>query len=109
MYIFILLCSSILAENVVASEQANPPEPTVWKCDKPFLFGFGSWDRAPKAFAVRPDGIHIVAKNDLRPVVCMPGAACQQALAGLLLRLRFDAGLSRLLGVVRGSPEARGP
>jgi endoglucanase len=63
MYILTLLCSSILAENFVAYEQANPREPLVWKCDKPFLFGFGSWDEAPKAFAVRPDGIHIIAKN----------------------------------------------
>ena len=27
------------------------------------MFGFGSWEEAKTAFAVKPDGIHISVKN----------------------------------------------
>ena len=35
----------------------------VSRCDHPFMFGFGSWEKAKTNFAVKPDGIHIAAKD----------------------------------------------
>ncbi len=32
-------------------------------CDKPFVFGFGSWEKAKSAFPVRTDGVHIGTKD----------------------------------------------
>ena len=46
-----------------AAEAATQPSPVISRCDQPFMFGFGSWENAPKAFAVTPNGIHLVAEN----------------------------------------------
>ena len=47
----------------LAAEPAPQPNPVVFACDKPFLFGFGSWEKAKELFPVKADGIHIAAKN----------------------------------------------
>ena len=48
-----------------AAPVAAQPEgkPAIWGCDKPFMFGFGSWEEAKTAFSAKPDGIHISVKN----------------------------------------------
>ena len=35
----------------------------VWACDQPFMFGFGSWEKAWKEPQVGKDGIRIVAAS----------------------------------------------
>jgi endoglucanase len=47
----------------MAAEPATRPSPVISRCNKPFIFGFGSWDKATKEFTVQADGIHISAKN----------------------------------------------
>ena len=51
----------LLATSLLAAEPAKPVP--VWACDKPFMFGFGSWEKAKEAFPAKADGIHISAKN----------------------------------------------
>ena len=58
-----LVIVSMLAASAAAAEPGAKPARVLSACDKPFVFGFGSWDKAKTAFAVRPGGIHIVAKN----------------------------------------------
>jgi len=41
---------------------AAEPGPVLSDCRRPFVFGFGSWDKA-KTFPVGPDGIRVVAPN----------------------------------------------
>lgn len=44
-----------------AAVPAVQPAPVISACDKPFIFGFGSWEQAQTAFAALPDGLHIRA------------------------------------------------
>jgi hypothetical protein len=53
----------LLSARTLAAESATQTNPVIYACDKPFMFGFGSWDKAPKDFPSKPDGIHISAKN----------------------------------------------
>jgi len=46
-----------------AAEPAAQIKPLISTCDQPFLFGFGSWEKAKTAFVVKPDGIHISAQD----------------------------------------------
>ena len=57
-----LLGGWLMATNLVAAESAGPAR-VLSACDRPFVFGFGSWEKAPTAFAVKPDGLHLSAKN----------------------------------------------
>ena len=63
----------VLALATLALLAADQPNPVISACDKPFLFGFGAWEQAPQAFAVQPDGIHLVA----------PGSQGGAGIAGL--------------------------
>ena len=47
----------------VASGQQPKPAPLIWTCDKPFMFGFGSWEKAWKEPRVGKDGIRVVAAS----------------------------------------------
>jgi hypothetical protein len=63
-----ITCSSLVimllsAASVPAAEAPAKPAPIISACDKPFVFGFGSWEKAKTAFPSKPDGIHISAKN----------------------------------------------
>jgi endoglucanase len=58
-----LVIMSLSVANVRAAEAPAKSAPAISKCDKPFMFGFGSWDKAKTAFAAKPDGIHISVKN----------------------------------------------
>ena len=49
--------------NLSAAEPAAQFAPVISRCDQPFMFGFGSWEKAKTNFAVKLDGIHIAAKN----------------------------------------------
>ena len=62
---------------VNAQVSAEEPAPVISPCDKPFMFGFGSWENAKSAFPAKPDGIHLNVKN------CRGGAG----VAGLNLKL----------------------
>lgn len=42
---------------------AEAPMPAIHDCTSAFKFGFLAWEKAPTAFAVEPNGLHIVAKN----------------------------------------------
>jgi endoglucanase len=42
---------------------AEPPDLVLSACDQPFVFGFGSWEKAKELFPVQADGIHISAKD----------------------------------------------
>ncbi len=58
-----LVIMLFLGVNVPAAEAPAKSAPVISVCDKPFMFGFGSWDKAKTAFAAKADGIHISAKN----------------------------------------------
>ncbi len=47
--------------NALAADSAVPSSPVIIRCDQPFMFGFGSWEKATTDFPTRPDGIHISA------------------------------------------------
>jgi hypothetical protein len=47
--------------NVLATDLVAPSSPAIIRCDQPFMFGFGSWEKAKSDFPIRPDGIHISA------------------------------------------------
>ena len=51
----------LMATSLLAAEPAKPAP--IWACQQPFMFAFGSWEKAKEAFPVPPDGIHISAKN----------------------------------------------
>ncbi len=42
---------------------AESPNPLIHPCDKPFIFGFGSWEKAKEAFPAKADGLHISATS----------------------------------------------
>jgi endoglucanase len=91
-----------------AAQSARKPAPVISSCDKPFVFGFGSWEEAKTAFATKPDGIHISVKNaqggagvaglnvnvagygDWSPAMTL--AVSEQNTAGTLKLLLIDAG-----------------
>ncbi|MBM3891826.1 MAG: hypothetical protein FJ388_22145, partial [Verrucomicrobia bacterium] len=52
-----------LGVNVPAAEAPAKSAPVISVCDKPFMFGFGSWAKAKEAFPAKADGIHISVKN----------------------------------------------
>ena len=39
-----------------AADLTAPSNPVISRCDRPFVFGFGSWEQAPKDFSVQPEG-----------------------------------------------------
>ena len=45
-------------------QAAEKPSPVISRCDKPFVFGFGTWKNARTEFLSKPDGLHISAKTD---------------------------------------------
>ena len=47
--------------NALAADPAAQSSPVIIRCDQPFMFGFGSWEKAKTDFPTRPDGIHISA------------------------------------------------
>jgi len=47
----------------VSAEAPARPAPVINACDKPFMFGFGAWEKAKSAFPAKADGIHISAKS----------------------------------------------
>lgn len=63
------LCLTLFAVLVLsaalsaAAQPAGKATPVISPCDTPLMFGFGSWEEAKTAFAAKPDGIHIAAKN----------------------------------------------
>ena len=52
-----------LAARAPAADTAANPAPVIFAGDKPFGFGFGSWDNPKSLFPVKADGIHLDAKN----------------------------------------------
>ncbi len=56
----LLLLSAALP---AAAQPAGKPAPVISPCDKPLMFGFGSWEKAKEAFPANADGIHLSAKN----------------------------------------------
>ena len=57
---------SLLILPVVAAAADRPAgksEPVISTCDKPFMFGFGSWEKAKEVFPAKADGIHLGAKS----------------------------------------------
>jgi endoglucanase len=59
MFATLAACFAVVAEGADAPAKPAP----IWACDKPFMFGFGSWEKARDAFPAKTDGIHIFAKN----------------------------------------------
>ena len=53
----------LLPTSDAAAAQAAQPTPVISRCEQPFMFGFGAWEKARTAFAVQEDGIHISAEN----------------------------------------------
>ena len=47
----------------VASGQQPQRAPLIWTCDKPFMFGFGTWEKAWKEPQVGKAGIRVVAAS----------------------------------------------
>lgn len=45
------------------TERAIGANATVWRGEKPFVFGFLDWEKAPTLFPVEADGVRITAKN----------------------------------------------
>ncbi len=62
---------------VNAQGSGEEPAPVISPCDRPFMFGFGSWENAKSAFPAKSDGIHLNVNN------CRGGAG----VAGLNLKL----------------------
>ena len=58
-----LLSLLILPSVVAAAQPAGKPAPVISRCDRPFIFGFGSWEKAKTDFVVKADGMHISVKN----------------------------------------------
>ena len=52
-----------MSSPVATGAPAQPGSVIISRCDQPFLFGFGTWEKAKTAFPATPDGIHISAKN----------------------------------------------
>ncbi len=65
------------APGAAAAQPAGKPEPVISRCDKPFVFGFGAWEKAKTAFQVQADGLHVSAKS------CQGGAG----IAGLQVNI----------------------
>ena len=61
-FILGLMSAWLMAANLLAAEPANST-PILCACDKPFMFGFGSWEKAKDAFLVRADGLHVSAMS----------------------------------------------
>ena len=59
--LFVLLV--LPAVGAVAAQPAGKLEPVISSCDKPLMFGFGSWEKAKTDFRVKPDGIHICCEE----------------------------------------------
>ena len=72
-----LVIMSLSAGSIPAAEVPAKSAPVISACDKSFMFGFGSWEKAKSAFPAKADGIHIIAKN------CQGGAG----IAGLNVNL----------------------
>ena len=51
------------AVGAAAAQPAEKPESVISACDKPFMFGFGAWEKASTAFGVKADGIHLVPRT----------------------------------------------
>ena len=59
----VVLACLVCATSGRAGGERPAPQRTVWTCDKPFMFGFGSWEKAWKEPRVGKDGIRIVAES----------------------------------------------
>ncbi|MFI5382321.1 MAG: cellulase N-terminal Ig-like domain-containing protein, partial [Tepidisphaerales bacterium] len=64
-FALVMFAALAAAFTTVAGGAQAPARPAlvISACDKPFMFGFGSWEKAKEAFAARADGIHIAVKN----------------------------------------------
>jgi len=60
---FLGLISGLLMATSALAAEPTKPVPVISPCDKPFMFGFGSWEEAKSAFPAKADGIHIGAKS----------------------------------------------
>ncbi|MBE0542529.1 MAG: glycoside hydrolase family 9 protein [Verrucomicrobia bacterium] len=61
--LFFTLGLSVWPSNAGAADLTAPSNSVISRCDRPFVFGFGSWEQAPKDFSVQPEGIRIVAQS----------------------------------------------
>ncbi|MGO9114834.1 MAG: glycoside hydrolase family 9 protein [Thermoguttaceae bacterium] len=59
----VLFAMLVIVAQVVEADTAVKSTPVIWACDKPFMFGFGSWEKAKEAFPAKADGIHVTAKS----------------------------------------------
>jgi endoglucanase len=59
----LILAGGLLPAVPLPAAEPDGPAPVLWACDKPFVFGFGSWEKAKSEFPVRTDGIHISTKD----------------------------------------------
>ena len=59
----ILAAMLVIVAQVVEADTVVQSTPVIWACDKPFIFGFGSWEKAKEAFPAKEDGIHICSKS----------------------------------------------
>ena len=95
----ILLVALAAGFDAVAASADAAAEPLpIWACDQPFMFGFGSWEKAKETFPVKPDGIHLSAKN------AQGGAG----VAGLTVGLRDRGDWSPALRLVVGEQNKTG-
>ncbi len=58
-----LLALVLTSARPAEGKEAAMADVAIWACDKPFMFGFGSWEKAKEAFAAGADGVRIVVKN----------------------------------------------
>ena len=61
-FILGLMSAFPIATNLPAAEPANSA-PIIYPCDKPFMFGFGSWEKANETYPVKADGLHVNATS----------------------------------------------
>jgi endoglucanase len=83
---------------VAVDEPVGKPDPVINTCNEPFMFGFGSWEKAKEAFPAKADGIHISAKS------CQGGAG----VAGTNLKLTGHDDWSPVLTLALGEQNKAG-
>ena len=56
---------ALLAGVLISAASGQQPKPAsiIWSCDKAFMFGFGSWEKAWKEPQVGKGGIRVVAQS----------------------------------------------
>ena len=53
----------VFAANIRAATPPTQSAPVISACNKPFAFGFGSWEKSAKRFRCDAAGVHIVAMD----------------------------------------------